>query len=211
MNKDVSRIISLRRILEKTGEGSGLSRAIVEELGRTDGLGEGAARLLLLGNAITDSMRPMVEGTSEEVSMLASLIVAAPRSSAPLVGKSGGAIASTVERWVKAKESRALEQRVLRFRSLVTSGVLGAVTAMVASLGPLIGNLSFGGVGSPGSGALVFGAAAMAAISSGMLGAFMGGRGFYLYVVVALGAFIAVSAAALPLASVPSVSLWGVK
>jgi hypothetical protein len=211
MNKDASMILSLRRVLEKTGEGSGVSRAVVEELGRTEGAGRASARLLLLGNTIADSLRPMVEGTSEEVSLLASLVVAAPGSSAPLVGRSGGAIASTVERWVKVKESRALEQRVLRFRSLVTSGVLGAVTAMIASLGPLIGNLSFTGGATTGSGALLFGAAAMAAISSGMLGAFMGGRRFYLNVIVALGAFTLVSVAAIPLASVPAVSLWGVK
>lgn len=205
MSDDVARVLSLRRVLERTGEGAGVSRAIVEELGRMEGVGSAAARLLLLGNSLQDSMLPMLEGTSDEVSMLASLVVSAPASSVPLVGKSGEEVASTVERWVKAKESRALEQKVLRFRGLVISGVLGAVTAMVSSLGPLVGTLSLAGGGTSGSGALAFGAAAMAAMSSGMLGVFMGRKGFYLNVAVSLGAFMVVSAAALPLAGVQGV------
>lgn len=143
--------------------------------------------------------------------MLASLIVAAPRSSAAAVGASGQALAASLEAWVKARESRRLERRVLRFRSVVTSGVLGAVTAMVATLGPLVGTLGFQGGPPVDPVPLLVGAASMAAISSAMLGIFMSGKGFVTNVAVTLGVFAAVAAFASPLANVPSVVMWGVK
>ena len=97
------------------------------------------------------------------------------------------------------------------FRGLVTSGILGAVTAMIAALGPLVGALgTFGGAPSDPS-ALAYCAAAMAAISSGMLGTFITGRGFYQYVLAALAAYGVVWAAASPLGSVSPAGLWGVK
>lgn len=210
-NHEVSMILALRRVLESAGQGAGMARSIVLVLRGTDRLGKEAARLTLLGRPIAWSMKPMTEGGSEEVAMLASLIVAAPRSSAPTVGERGGAIASTVERWVKSKETRALELKVMRFRSLVTSGVLGAVTAMVGALGPLVSSFGIVARQTPDAGAVVYGAAAMAAISSGMLGVFMSGRKFYVNVAVTLLAFILVYAFASPLAEVPSFSLWGVK
>ena len=212
MNSELPMIRSLRRVLESAGEGKGLARAVVEELRRAPPPSPDAARRLLLGYPLQASLRLLVESASEEVSMLASLVVVAPRSSAALVGKSGEELAGTLERWVKARESRMLEQKVLRFRSVVTSGVLGAVTAMVASLGPLVATLNFEGGGPPADSAtLLAGAAAMAAISSTMLGLFMSGRGFLLNVAVTLGVFALVSAVASPLASLPVAAMWGVK
>ncbi|MDG7011316.1 MAG: hypothetical protein JRN57_04265 [Nitrososphaerota archaeon] len=211
MNQAVSMILSLRRVLESAGEGSGMSRSIVQELSGSDELGREAAKLLLLGNPIRSAMRPMLDRGAEEVALLASLIVAAPKSSAPEVGRSGSAVSTTLERWVKAKEGRALEQKVMRFRSLVTSGILGAVMGMVATLGPLLGSLGAGAGQGPDAAALVYGAAAMTAISSGMLGAYMSGRGFGINVAVSVTSFAVVCAVASPLAAVPSFNLWGVK
>jgi hypothetical protein len=208
MNEEISQIVSLRRILESSGQGSGLSRSIVEELRDKSPPEKDAARMVLLGNPVPTAMDPLLSAPSEEVSMLASLVAAAPRSSAPLVGRTGNQMALTLERWVKARQSRALEMKVMRFRSLVTSGVLGAVTAMVSSLGPLVGNLSLGGA--TGSGDLVYGAAAMTAISSGMLGVFMSGKGFYSNVVLSMAVFALVAAAASPLASVSPAGVLGV-
>lgn len=212
MNADLSMVRSLRRVLQSAGEGKGLARSVVEELRRCAPPGPEAARMTLLGYPLGTSLGPMVEAAPEEASMLASLMVAAPRSSASLVGRSGEGLAEILERWVKARESRLLELRVLRFRSIVTSGVLGAVTAMVATLGPLVGSLGFTGGAPPSNpAALLWGAAGMAAISSAMLGLFMSGKGFAVNVGITLGAFALVAAVASPLAALPAVSPWGVK
>lgn len=209
MNRDISTVHSLRRILESAVQGKGLARSMVEELKGDRSLGSHTARLLLLGYPIETALSTMIEGSSEEVAALGSLIISAPRSSAEVVGKNGAALAGTIERWVKARETGLMEQRVLRFRSLVTSGVLGAVTAMVAAIGPLLGNLGLG----PGADAtgIPYAAAAMTAISSGMLGFFMSGRSFFVNVLVSMAVFAVVSGVATPLVSVSPGAILGVK
>lgn len=211
MNSDLLMLLSLRRALESAEDGRGMASSLVDQLADEKPHGTNAARLLLLGFPIEVSLRPLVESDSEEVSMLASLIISAPRSSTPLVGKTGGALATTLERWVKTRENAKLEHKVLRFRSFVTSAVLGAVTAMVASLGPIVGSLDFGSSTLVSSSALMPAAAGMTAISAGMLGYFMSGRGFFANVAVSLTVFALVGAIASPLAAVPYVALWGVK
>lgn len=212
MTSDLSLVRSMRRVLESAGEGRGLARSVVEELRGTGEPGEGAARRLLLGHPLRASLRVLAESSSDEAAMLASLIVAAPESSASVVGRSGEELAGTLEKWVRAREARKVEQKVMRFRSVITSGVLGAVTAMISSLGPLVGSLNFGGsVPSVDPSALLAGAALMAAIGSGILGVYMSGRGFVLNVGVTLGAFALVTAAASPLSAFPSGIEWGVK
>jgi hypothetical protein len=211
LNPDLALVRSLRKVLESEAEGKGAARSAVEELRRSPNW-SGGAKALLLGHPIKTALKPIVESRSEEASMLAALVIASPASSALLVGRNGGALAQTLERWVRAKENRALEEKVMRFRSLLTSGVLGAVTAMVASVGPLVGSLSFTGSAPPADPAtLLAGAAAMAGIGSVVLGLFMSGRGFVVNLAVTLGVFAVVGALASPLAAVTPVALWGVK
>ena len=210
MNADLAMVLSLRRVLESARDGKGMSRSIVDELGHASPNSE-PARLLLLGYPLAASLKELTEHVSLEVAMLASLIVSTPKSSAGLVGSSGEALATTLERWVKAKESAKLEQKVLWFRSMVTSGVLGAVTAMVASLGPLVGNLNFSALPTASPQGLLLAAAGMTAVSSGMLGIFMSGRRFFVNVALSLAVFGLVSVITSPLVSVPTLTLWGVK
>lgn len=200
MKSDLPALLALRRVLKSAADGEGVARSVVEELRGLFPEGSASARRVLLGNPLSVSLRPLAESSGGEVSMLASLVASAPRSSAPLVGRSGGALAVTLERWVKARENRVLEQKVLRFRSLMTSAILGAVTGLLATIGPLVGDIQFAGPPAS-SGALVYGAAAMTAMSSGMLGAYMSGRGFYVNVAASLFAFALVSALASPLGS----------
>ena len=212
MNADFALILALKKVLESARSGMGMAQSVARELRAVGPLGRESARLILLGYPLDVALRPIVESGAEEISMLAALIVSAPRSSAVMIGKSGGILADILERWVKTKESGKLQQKVLRFRSLVTCGVLGAVTAMVSSLGPLVGSLNFNGT-PPASGgaALMYAAVGYTGISSCMLGFFMSGRGFYLNAAVGLGVFAVVSALASPLTNVTTFSLWGVK
>ncbi len=212
MNQDLRTILALRRVLQSAKKGMGMGQSLVRELQCHESAGTETARLLLLGFPLSVALQPLIRGKSEEVSMLASLIVTAPRSSTALVGASGEALAGTLERWVKARENTRLENRVFRFRSLLTSGVLGAVTAMIASLGPVVANLNFENApAAGGGGSILYAAAGFAAMAAGMLGLLMSGRGFYVNVAVALGVFALVSALASPVASVQPISLWGVK
>ena len=211
MNNDLGTLTSLRRALEGVAKGKGMARSLLEELRPSGRAGREAARLILLGHPLRVSLRPVAESGSEEVDVLTTLILSTGKSGAVAVGKNGEALAVTLERWVKARESRRLEQKVQRFRSLVTSGVLGAVTAMVASLGPLVGSLTFSGQPPTAPAFLLPAAALMSGVSAGMLGAFMSGRRFYVNVVVSLLGFALVATLASPLSNVPPVGLWVVK
>ena len=198
MKSDLQMLLALRRVLQSAAEGEGIARSVVEEMRGLSPAGTLAARKVLLGNPPSASFGPLRNESGEEVAVLASLIASAARSSVPAVGRNGGALAETLERWVKARESRALEQRVMKFRSLMTSAILGAVTGLLAALGPLVGSIQFSAP-PVANGGLVYGAAAMTAVSSGMLGAYMSGRRFYVNVALSLCAFALVSSLASPL------------
>jgi len=211
LNEDLVTILALKRVLQATGEGMGIAQSVVRELRAIGPLGTESGRLILLGLPLSAALRPLTGCRSDEVSTLATLVLYAPRSSSAVISRSGGALASTLEKWVKAKESARLQQKALRFRGFITSAVLGAVSAMIASLGPLVGSLDFGASAPINPAALQYCAACMVALSSCMLGLFMSGRGFYVNVVVSLAVFALVSTLAAPLASLSPVTLWGVK
>jgi len=212
MKDELPVIFALKKVLESAGSGDGIAHSLVVELRRMVPEGSAVARMILLGNPLPVSLRPLAESKSGEISMLSTLIGSASRSSTAMVGRSGRAFAAVLERWVRLRENVKLEMKVQAFRSLVTSGVLGAVTAMLASLGPLVANLNFieGSAPQP-AGSLLLAAGCMTAISSGMLGFYMSGRRFILNVMVAMLVFGFVSAVVSPLVDIPSVALWGIK
>lgn len=211
MNPELSMVLALRRVMESVEEGRGMAQALARELGGVGPVGLGAVRRILLGFPFSISLRSLEEGKSEEVAMLASLLISASKSNTSLVGRNGEAVSHTLEGWLKLKENSKLEHRIMRFRSMVTSAVLGAVCATVATLGPLLGNLDFTTQARPDPGSLLFFAAGMTIISSGMLGFFMSGSRFFANVALSLSVFGFVWALASPIASIPIVPLLGVK
>jgi hypothetical protein len=210
MDKDLSVILSLRRVLETVAEGRGVSQSTVREL-RNQEEGAEVARLALTGLPPSKSYASLMSSKSEEAAMLASLIVGAPMSSASLVGLRGSSLSGTFERWAKLRENARLEWKVVRFRGLVTSGVLGGVMAMIAAIGPLVGALDFASGMPTGPSSLPTAAAAMTVVSSSMLGIFMSGRGFLVNVAVSLAFFVAAYSLASPLASSGANPVWGIK
>jgi hypothetical protein len=143
--------------------------------------------------------------------MLASLVLSSKNSSVMATGKKGETLSNLAEKWVKARENQRLEARVRRARSLLASAVAGAVSSMIATIGPLLGSLSNIATLAPmGAGSLLYPGAAMALVSSGLLGLYTSGRGFYLNVLVTGTVYGFVALAVAPLASFPS-SIWAIK
>jgi hypothetical protein len=212
MNEVLSLILSLRKVLESVGNGRGVSQSLVRELRSSGPQGKEVAANLLLGLPLDVAARPLLKNQYDEVGMLTSLVIASAESSTSVAGKSGEALSYTMEKWVKARENARLEERVLRFRSLIASGVLGAVSSMIATIGPALGSLGFSGGQDPGaSGTVLYAAAAMTLVASGMLGFFMSGRRFYVNVGASALSFILLHVVVAPLASFSQLSLWGIK
>lgn len=212
MNRDLARLALFRRLLGLVTSGMGVSASIVRAFRAAEGEEQDAARLVLLGNPPPVSLAAIVSDDAKELGMLASLVAGASSSSAMVLGKKGEALSALLEGWLKAKESRLLERRVLQMRGYIMSAVLGAVMAIIAALGPVVGSIDFlqATPQVPGASISYF-SAAMVVVSSSMLGIFLSGRRFYLNLFVAIAVFALALAAASPLADVPSVSLWGIK
>ncbi len=196
---------SLRRSMEFAGNGMGVAESLVRSLAAAGPEGKKVARSVLLGFPASMSVRPLLLGDSAEVAMLASLVCASARSSSLSIGKNGERLSHILEAWVKDRENRTMEERVQRFRSLVASCVMGAVCAMIGSLGPLLGSLYDITLAAPapphGANLALAAGAAMTAISSAMLASFASERRIYINVILALASFGVVCLLAMPLTS----------
>ena len=211
MNQELPVVLAFRRVLERTGEGMGVSQALLREMGGAGPPGNEVRRGLLLGLPPGVALFSISNGSSAEASMLASLVLSSKTSSVVTTGKKGETLSDLAEKWVKARENQRLESRVMRVRGLLASAVAGAVCAMIATIGPLLGSLS--DITNPvpaAMGLLLYPGAAMALISSGLLGLYTSGRGFYLNVLLTGIVYCFVSFAVAPLASFPS-SIWAIK
>ena len=211
MEQELSVVLAFRRVLERTGEGMGVSQALLRELGGAGPIGNEARRGLLLGLPPGVALMTISTGSSAEASMLALLVLSSKTSSVVTTGKKGETLSDLAEKWVKARENQRLESRVIRARGLLASAVAGAVCAMIATIGPLLGSLS--DIANPvpaATGSLLYPGATMALISSGLLGLYTSGRGFYLNVLVTGIVYGFVAFAVAPLASFPS-SIWAIK
>ncbi len=212
MNRELETLLSLRRVLSEMSDGGGLAGALVNVLGgKGGGLGD-VARQTLLGYPAEASLEPLIVDGTPEVSMLALLIVNGAKSDAGLIGRKGEQLSLTLEKWLKAREGRRMEQHVMRMRGLMISAVLGAVMGMLSSLGPIVGGLSFSGPQAAADPTLFrLGGVAMACVSSAMLGLFMSGRGFLVNLAATVAVFALVTVAVSPLTAVGLPTLWGIK
>lgn len=212
MNSELRTLFSLRMTSTAMGEGSGLAGALVKTFRNEKGELRSIARKTLLGYPPGLSLAPLVSSNSAEIAMLSSLIATAAAGSTEAVGRKGEGLSLTLERWLKAREGRRLQQRVYGFRGLIVSAVLGGVTGMVSSLGPIVGGLSFSGppvLVDPA--AIQLFAGGMASLSSAMLGLFISGRGFLVNVGITIVIFGIVSSVVAPLAAVAVPIPWGIK
>ena len=172
---------------------------------------KGVARRVLLGLPVEAALSPLTEGGSRELAMLAGLLSRASTASTEAVGMRGERLSVTLERWLRRREARRMEQRVMQMRCHIMAAVLGAVVAMLASLGPMVATLNVLTQTAPAANGrlLLWSSGAMVCASSATLGIFMSGRRFMLDVAIALTTFALVCYAAGPLVALPVVSLWG--
>jgi len=212
MNKKLSSLLLFRRVFMLAGEGKGLATSLVETFRGEGSEGKGVARKILLGFPVQAALEPLSSQGTEELSVLANLLANSSSSSARLIGRKGQRLSFMFERWMKMKEARQMQQRVMQLRSHLMAAVMGAVVAMLASLGPLVAGLNFLSPSPEVSGSsLLLWSGVMVGTSSTALGLFMAGRRFYVDTLIALLAFGLTAAATAPLASVPVVGLWGIK
>lgn len=212
MNRDLRVLFSLRLASSAMGRGKGLAGALVTAFRRERGELRSIARNTLLGFPPELSLAPLVHSSSAEIAMLSALIATSAAGSTEAVGRKGEGLSLTLERWLKAREARRLQQRVYRLRGLIVSAVLGGVSGMISTLGPIVGGLSFSGPTTAADPLVIqLFAGSMALLSSAMLGLFISGKGFVANVGITLVIFGIVSVAVAPLTAVAVPIQWGIK
>jgi hypothetical protein len=212
LNRELAQLLLLRAVLGSVSSGMGVSASIVKTFKAGGRAERDAARKVLLGNPPSVALAGISSDKGTELAMLASLIGTASTGNVKSIGKKGEALSAVLEGWLKARESRLLERRVMQARGYIMCAVLGAVMGIVTALGPVVGGLSILQGNLPSTSPyLNYASGAMVAFSSSALGIFLGGKRFYLNLLIAIGVFLLAMSAAAPLTVFPTTTPWAIK
>jgi hypothetical protein len=128
----------IRQVMRQSSKGKGLAASMVSTFGRSKDEREVAVvRAILLGTPVAEAIRGMVK-TNDETGDLLRFLVEQARIDALEASRHADSLGTLFERWVRSKQERLIEQRIMETRSLMVSAILGAVTAMVAALAPVL-------------------------------------------------------------------------
>jgi hypothetical protein len=128
----------LRQVMRLSARGKGVAASIVETFRESRIPAELAtARSILLGRPVEDSVGSMITGDGQSRDLLLYLVEQA-KVDAPEASRRAERLAVLFEHWVRAKQDRLVDQRIMETRSIMVSAILGGVTAMVAALAPVL-------------------------------------------------------------------------
>jgi hypothetical protein len=209
MNSRLATLLRLRQAFRATASGEGLAAALVGAFREAEGRESDVARKLLLGQPPRDALGSAAAEGDSDLGILCALVTGSSGANARLLADRGERLSLTIERWLKRSEARRAERKILQTRGLIMSAVLGAVLAILASLGPLVGNMAFLAPGPQlQAGSYFIPCGVMAGVSSVMLGLFMSGRGFYTNLAVSIAAYALAAVAIAPLAAAAGSVAW---
>jgi hypothetical protein len=187
---ELRRMDRLRQVMRLSARGKGMAASIVETF-RDSGVRREteAVRSILLGMSVDESAR-MLTGSGDHSNELLAYLVEQAKVDALEASRRAERLAVLFERWVRAKQDRLVDRRIMETRSLMVSGIVGGVTAMVASLAPVLSSfqLTFNQQAPPPAFTQYLGILFVLP-SSFFLGLFFSSRRAVLNVVVATAAF----------------------
>jgi len=130
----------LREVMRLSARGKGIAASIVETFRSSRWMEETrAVRSILLGIPVEESVAGLTSGDDYSKDLLLYLVQQA-KVDALEASRRADKLANLFEHWVRAKQQRLIDQRIMETRSLMVSAILGGVTGMVASIGPVISN-----------------------------------------------------------------------
>lgn len=142
---ELRRMDKLRQIMRLSARGKGIAASIVETFRESKLAPEvEMVRSILLGMPVEESATRMASGDGPSRDLILYLIQQA-KIDASEASRRADKLATLFEHWVRAKQERLVDQRIMETRSLMVSAILGGVTAMVATLAPVLSSfqLSF--------------------------------------------------------------------
>jgi hypothetical protein len=131
------RMNKLRQVMRLSARGKGMAASVVETFKDSDVREEReTARRILLGRPLEDSVSAMTTG-GQSGDLLFYLVEQA-KMNAPEASRQADRLTVMFERWVRAKQERLVDQKIVQTRSFMVSAILGGVTAMLAALAPVL-------------------------------------------------------------------------
>jgi hypothetical protein len=135
---EMRRMNKLRQVMRLSARGKGMAASVVETFKDSEIDEERkTARRILLGRPLEDSVGAMTSGGGQSRDLLLYLVDQA-KMNAPEASRQADRLTAMFERWVRAKQERLVDQRIMQTRSVMVSAILGGVTAMLAALAPVL-------------------------------------------------------------------------
>lgn len=135
---ELARMERLRQVMRLSASGKGVASAVVETLRASSREDDAAVvRSILLGRPVEEAVRPLLS-VKDHSSDLVAFLVEQAKLDAPEASRRAETLRALFERWVRAKQSRLTDQRIMETRSLMVSAILGGVTAMVSAIAPVL-------------------------------------------------------------------------
>lgn len=135
---DLGRLAKLRQVLRLAAHGKGIAASIVEAF-RESKIEEERemVRRILLGIPVEQSVAGLVSRDDRSRDVLL-YVVNQAKVNAVEASRRADKLSSLFEHWVWMKKQRVVEQRIMETRSILVSGILGGVTAMISALAPVL-------------------------------------------------------------------------
>ncbi|MDA4136195.1 MAG: hypothetical protein OK449_04240 [Thaumarchaeota archaeon] len=137
-SSELRRMNKLRQVMRLSARGNGMAASLVETFRGSRLPAElSAVRSILLGRPLEESVGSMMAADDRSSDLLIYLVQQA-KIDAPEASRRADKLALLFEHWVRAKQDRIVEQRIMETRSIMVSAILGGVTAMAAALAPAL-------------------------------------------------------------------------
>jgi hypothetical protein len=149
-SRELARIGKLRRVLRLSSHGKGVAASIVESFQESRVQEEKEmVRQILLGAPAEMAVSGLVSNDDPSRDVLTYLVDQA-KVNAVEASKRADRLTYLFERWLWKKQERLVDKRIMETRSLLVSAILGAVTAMVSVLAPVLASFQLA-LGTPPS------------------------------------------------------------
>lgn len=192
---DLSLMGRLKQVLRYSSHGRGIAASIVETFAESQKEDEKQmVRRILLGCPVEESLSPLASKNGQTGELL-QYVVEQAKVNAAEASRRAEDLASLFERWIWMKHQRAIDQKILETRSIMVSGILGGVTAMISSLAPVLSSFQIS-LTSPPATALTYSpylGIIFVLPGASFLGVFFSRRRAFLNVAVAALAYLLVS------------------
>lgn len=135
---ELRRMDKLKQVMKLSARGRGIAASMVETFSDSAFAKEAeAVRSILLGRPLEESAAEIATGDGPSKDLLLFLLQQAKVDAAE-ASRRADKLAALFGHWVRAKQQRLVDQRIMETRSLMVSAILGGVTAMVACLAPVL-------------------------------------------------------------------------